>query len=88
MLTRQEALKIREQLDRGMTQREAARRAKCCRMTIAKIASGVWFTPTQESRAANKCYERPLFSGPHKRCKTCGGLVQMPCLACKVRKTA
>lgn len=88
MMSHLQALAVKEMVANGVSQRDAAKRARCSRATVNSICTGKWFdgkwarAKQRGERLPN--YERPPFSGPHKRCKTCGGLVQMPCLACKV----
>ena len=63
------------------TQRAIARMTGIGRGTVASIASGD--RPDYSARQQAKIdREKPPFSGPARRCPTCGRLVQLPCLAC------
>lgn len=65
-----------------LSQRKIAQEIGISRSTLAGIASGR--RPDYEAlRQARGLAEQPL--GPVERCRTCGGLVHMPCQLCKVR---
>jgi len=68
--------------DKRLSQRTIARLTGVSRGTIGAIARGV--------RPQNLCRresEEPAFDrGLPVRCHGCGGLVQMPCLLCRVRR--
>jgi len=75
---------IRRLLEEGtLSHRKIAERAGVSRGTVHAIASGK--RPDYAPRRRN---EREHFvppDGPLRRCPTCGGLVQMPCLLCQLR---
>jgi hypothetical protein len=64
-------------------QREIARRMGVCRSTVGAIAAG-----RRLDRPAKRPPEADLWetSDPPERCSTCGGLVYMPCMLCRLRK--
>jgi DNA-binding XRE family transcriptional regulator len=66
-----------------LSQRRVARRMQVSRGTVQAIATGN--RPEYEFRRRHVDPEFTPPSGPWKRCPHCGGLVQMPCLACRVR---
>ena len=64
-----------------LSQRKIARQLGVSRGTVHAIARGK--RPDYQSRREDKDdWAAP--SGPPARCPTCGGMVQMPCLACRV----
>lgn len=65
-----------------LSQGEIARRWGVSRGTVNAIATGR--RAARPSRSSHG--EEPAFMrGPARRCPGCGGLVQMPCLACRLR---
>jgi len=64
-----------------LSQRKIARRVGVSRGTVNAIARGK--RPDHGPRRPGD--DSPFPSGRPARCPTCGGLVQMPCLACRVR---
>ncbi len=64
----------------GLSYRKIARATGVCRNTIGAIANGK--RPERQPREADRAL-RP--AGPPRRCRTCGGLVYMPCQFCTVR---
>ncbi|MCR4413099.1 MAG: winged helix-turn-helix transcriptional regulator [Thermoguttaceae bacterium] len=76
---------IRRLLSEGrLSQRAIARRTGISRGTVAAIASGRRPDYEARRRAAGIEYTPPR--GKPVRCPGCGGLVQMPCLACQLRQ--
>ncbi|MEE8451500.1 MAG: winged helix-turn-helix transcriptional regulator [Thermoguttaceae bacterium] len=77
---------IRDLLGKGeISQREIARRLGISRGTVNAIALG-----RRADRSAGRRHDPSEFippAGVPVRCPTCGGKVQMPCLACQVRAT-
>ncbi len=74
---------IRDQLAGGeLSQGEIARRWGVSRGTVNAIATG-----RRTARRARPPIdkEHSCMRGPPQRCPGCGGLVLMPCLACRVR---
>ncbi len=65
----------------GHSQRKIARLTGVSRGTVAAIASG---RRTEREKQSEEDLERPV--GPPRRCPGCGGMVLMPCLACRDRK--
>ncbi len=65
-----------------LSQGEIARRWGVSRGTVNAIATG-----RRAARSAQTAADEPFTfpPGPPRRCPGCGGLVQMPCLACRVR---
>jgi hypothetical protein len=81
---------IRHMLAEGdLSQRRIAERTGVSRGTVGAIALGR--RPDHEDRRQARCggfstaddFSSP--SRPPERCPECGGMVQMPCLACRVR---
>lgn len=65
-----------------LSQRRIARRVGVSRGTVNAIARG----RRPDDHARREREDRSVVpSGPVRRCRTCGGMVQMPCLACRVR---
>jgi len=75
---------IKRLLDEGsLSQRRIARRLGVSRGTVNAIALGK--RPDYEARRREEEDGFVAPSGPPVRCPTCGGMVQMPCLACRIR---
>jgi len=75
---------IRALLAEGqISQRKIAQRLGVSRGTVNAIACGRRPDYTARRRESPTDFTPP--SGLPARCPTCGGLVQMPCLACHVR---
>jgi hypothetical protein len=64
-----------------LSQRKIARRVGVSRGTVNAIAGG----KRPDRGPGRPADDSPLPSGRPARCPTCGGMVQMPCLACRVR---
>lgn len=71
---------VKQLLSQGWNQRSIARKLNIARGTVSAIAHNKYKKPRQP--------KPPEFwqPGPLARCKTCGGLVYMPCLLCAIRK--
>jgi len=67
----------------SLSQRGIARRIGVSRGSVNAIAQGKRPDPQTRRPAREDALVAP--SGPPVRCPTCGGLVQMPCLACRLR---
>lgn len=75
---------IKRLLEEGdLSQREIARQVGVSRGTVNAIARGN--RPDYEARGREREDDVVAPGGPPVRCPTCGGMVQMPCLACRVR---
>jgi len=68
----------------NLSQRRIARIVGISRATVNAIARGNYHD--RESREAARLREQPVFEGPLARCPGCGGMVLMPCLACRVQQ--
>jgi hypothetical protein len=77
--------RVRQLLREGrLSQRRIARHVGISRGTVNAIALG-----RRPDRAPRQPEDDAGFappSGAHVRCAGCGGLVQMPCLACYIRQ--
>ncbi len=81
------AREIRRLLDEGkLSQRKIALLMGVSRGTVSAIASGKRPDYEEIWRKRNGGFVPP--SGPHVRCRGCGGKARMPCLVCHVRKIA
>lgn len=69
--------------EEGLSQRKIARRTGASRGTVNAIALGK--RPDCEARRRERRGDFVTPGGPAVRCPSCGGMVQMPCLACRVR---
>lgn len=68
--------------EQKLSQRMIARQVGVSHGTVNAISLGR--RPDRDRRPADD--ESPLFGpDPPQRCPSCGGLVQMPCLLCRVR---
>ena len=67
----------------SLSQRGIARRMGVSRGSVNAIALGK--RPDPQTRRRTQEDALPAPSGPPVRCPTCGGMVQMPCLACRLR---
>ncbi len=77
---------IREMLARGeLSQRQIARRVGVSRGTVHAMARGKRPDRPAPRRSNGRTFTPPR--GRFRRCPTCGGMVQMPCLACYLRST-
>ena len=75
---------IKRLLNEGsLSQRSIARQLGVSRGTVHAIGRGK--RPDYNTRRREKEDEIAAPRGPWGRCPTCGGMVQMPCLACGVR---
>ncbi|NQU24563.1 MAG: helix-turn-helix transcriptional regulator [Candidatus Nealsonbacteria bacterium] len=85
MITVTVVSEIREMLAEGrLSQRQIARGLGVSRGTVNAIARGR--RPDYAARRSRPSDDFTAPSGPPRRCPECGGLVQMPCLACRVRQ--
>ena len=66
-----------------LSQRKIAARVGVSRGTVNAIARGK--RPDYRARRQERQDEFLAPGGPPARCPTCGAMVQMPCLACRVR---
>lgn len=83
MIAIETVCRVRELLAAGeLSQREIARKLELSRGTVSAIATGRRTDRVAKPRPGE---EPPLFAGPYLRCRGCGGMVQMPCLLCRVR---
>jgi len=71
-------------LEGKLSQRRIAERAGVSRGTVSAIALGK--RPDREDRRQAVPGDFVPPSGPLRRCPGCGGMVQMPCLLCHVRR--
>jgi hypothetical protein len=67
-----------------LSQRKIAQRTGVSRGTVGAIA--LEKRPDYEDRRQTVRGDFPPLSGAPQRCPACGGMVQMPCLACHVRR--
>ncbi len=75
---------IKRLLNEGnLSQRRIARQVGVSRGTVHAIARGK--RPDYRTRRREQEDGFVAARGPWDRCPTCGGMVQMPCLACRVR---
>lgn len=68
----------------NLSQRRIARIVGISRATVNAIAQGKHADREARMAACNR--EPPTFEGPLVRCPGCGGMVLMPCLACRVQQ--
>ena len=69
--------------DEGLSQRTVVRRTGVSRGTVHAIARGKRPDHDPRDDPDDDGFQYP--TGPTKRCPTCGGMVLMPCLLCRVR---
>jgi len=83
----QETVKEIERLlaEDRLSQRRIAQELGVSRGTVARISRGDR-PDYEELRRRREEREVPAPDGPAQRCAGCGALVQMPCVACRVRK--
>ena len=72
--------------DGELSQRKIALRIGVSRGTVGSIAGGK--RPDYEARRRLREDRFIMPAGPPLRCPGCGGMAQMPCLACHVRTLA
>lgn len=78
-------IEIRRLLQQGkLSQRKIALAVGVSRGTVHAIARGKRPDHTQRGTGAEHAPLEP--ARPMQRCPTCGGLVQMPCLLCRIRR--
>ncbi len=83
MLALQVVDEIQRMLAEGRwSQRKIARRVGVSRGTVNAIARGK--RPDHGARRQGED-DGVAWEGPPARCPICGGLVRMPCLACRIR---
>lgn len=84
MLAPETVERIRDLLAEGrMSQRGVARALRVSRGTVDAIACGR--RPAYPARIRQGLPGPDSPSGPRERCPGCGGMVEMPCLACRLR---
>ncbi len=87
MITPEVIGEIQRLLERGeLSQRRIATRTGVSRGTVNSVANG-----TRAERDAGRRQRPERFDPPRglpHRCPSCGRLVQMPCLACRLQKLA
>jgi hypothetical protein len=84
MIAPEIAAEIRRLLDEDvLSQRKIARRTGISRGTVAAIAAGRRGDCDAVSKPGEDSWETS--SDPPERCPTCGSLVYMPCLLCRLR---
>ncbi|MGA2067940.1 MAG: hypothetical protein ABSG86_23425 [Thermoguttaceae bacterium] len=66
-----------------MTQRAIAKQVRVWRGAVADIAHGT--RPAHRGADRETAPDALWCEGPPERCPSCGGLVNMPCLACRTR---
>jgi hypothetical protein len=66
------------------SQRVIARRLGVSRGAVQAVARGKYRLYVPLKRSSDEGFQPP--QGMHLRCPGCGGKVQMPCLACYLRK--
>jgi transcriptional regulator with XRE-family HTH domain len=66
-----------------LSQREIALRTGVSRGTVGAVARGK--RPDYEAARRKRANSFTAPAGPPVRCPGCGGMAQMPCLACHVR---
>lgn len=69
-------------VDQKLSQRKVARLTGVSRGTIGRIASG----QRPDDLTVHAVPEWPEPSGPPQRCPSCGGMVDMPCRLCFLRR--
>ncbi|MDY0168086.1 MAG: hypothetical protein RBS80_16175 [Thermoguttaceae bacterium] len=86
MLSSETYYYVQELLAGGkLSQRAIAQQAGVHRNTVGTIARGD--RPDYDAmRRVRRRREVPPPDGPERRCPTCGVLVSMPCVACRVRE--
>src|SRR5215211_2460466 len=78
---------VQQLLSEGLySQRQIAKRTGVSRATIAAIADGSRPDYEAQRLLRNLRTAEEESQGPVERCKGCGGLTQMPCRLCRVRK--
>lgn len=83
MLPPMTVMEVRRLLDEGaLSQRNIARNLGISRGTVHAIAAGK--RPERGPERGPAAFFSP--AAIPRRCPTCGGLVQMPCLLCHVRR--
>ena len=83
MIAQTTVIKVRRLLQsRRLSERKIAQTLGISRGTVQRIASG-----KRRDHAPGPSFDEGLTSdsGEVRRCPTCGGMVQMPCLLCRVR---
>jgi hypothetical protein len=75
---------IERLLSKGdLSQRKIARRVGVSRGTVNAIALGK--RPDYRARQRERADDFVAPCGPPRRCPSCGAMVEMPCVACRVR---
>lgn len=81
MLTEGQVERIKQLHAEGYAQRTISFHLHVARGTVANVIHG---RPVRQP-AQLSVEDPPPFSGPLERCPGCGGMVQMPCLLCRVK---
>lgn len=81
MLSRMEIERIQKLHTEGFSQRQISRRTGFARETVRRVLKG-------RHRRLGQAEAAEPQAGEVARCRDCGGLVMMPCLACRVRSEA
>ncbi len=80
MLTSRQVERIKELAKTGYSQRQISRE----RARTQTVRSVLKNEPRSDLLLCDTLYEvdNPVFTGPPRRCPTCGALAWQPCLAC------
>jgi hypothetical protein len=71
--------------EKSLSQREIAKRTGVSRGTVSAVASGKRRNGPRPLRSSDECGGFRPPTGMPTRCRGCGALTQMPCLACYIR---
>lgn len=83
MLPQEKIDEVRQLLETGRySERTVSRLTGVSRSVIKRVATG---ERREKIQRAPEAWEEDRFGRPFQRCSSCGGLVQLPCLACAVR---
>jgi len=89
MLKVDQVQRVKDLAAEGWSQRAISRTTGIARETVRGILNGTRPAYELQQDDAGVVFEEGnelgLFNGPLQRCPTCGGLVYMPCLACRIR---
>ncbi len=84
MIRPEQVTEIKRLLRVGLTQRATARAMGISKTAVGEIAKGI---DRPRLRMESKKRERRPFGKEIARCRECGGMVYMPCYACRIRNS-
>jgi hypothetical protein len=81
MISKSKRIAVAQLIDQGLSDRQISRMKKLSRTGVALIRK------RKQARAARRVAPLPTVPSGQRRCPNCGGIVELPCRLCRIRKT-